>query len=158
MSDHFKVSGKKFASPKDQAAWKFSVRPGGWIIAEGPGGQRRRFALWEGKGRASIAIAGRLHYGEWVQERKGHGTDAHGGDSDLTAQFPGKVRKILVAAGAKVEAGLPLILVEAMKMEFTVKAPSAGVVKRVLVAEGQQLSPGDRFFEFAESNEGSNGG
>lgn len=158
MSEFLKISGKKFQVPAEQAAWKFTVRPGGWILAEGPNGERKRFAYIEGKGRASAAIGGQLFFGEWVSERKGHGGHASAGDSDLTAQFPGKVRKVLVEAGAKVEAGVPLILIEAMKMEFTVKAPSAGVVKRVLVTEAQQLSPGDRFFEFEEAGEGSNGG
>jgi acetyl/propionyl-CoA carboxylase alpha subunit len=158
MSEFFKVSGKKFSMQPDVKGWKFSVRPGGWILAEGPQGERHRFAMWEGKGRTSVAIGGRLHYGEWIQERKGHGAAAAAGDSDLTAQFPGKVRKILVTAGAQVQEGAPLILVEAMKMEFTVKAPAAGTVKRVLVTEGQQLSPGDRFFDFAVTGEGSNGG
>lgn len=158
MSESFKVSGKKFKTPSEQAAWKFTVRPGGWILAEGPNGERNRFAYVEGKGRASAAIGGHLFFGEWLSERKGHGSHASAGDSDLTAQFPGKVRKVLVEAGAKVEAGVPLILIEAMKMEFTVKAPAAGVVKRILVTEGQQLSPGDRFFEFEVAGEGSNGG
>jgi biotin carboxyl carrier protein len=158
MSESLKIQGKKFKIPAELSLWKFTVRPGGWILAEGPAGERRRFAYVEGKGRASAAIGGQLYFGEWVSERKGHGAQASGGDSDLTAQFPGKVRKVLVEAGAQVEAGVPLILIEAMKMEFTVKAPSAGVVKKILVAEGQQLSPGDRFFDFEESGEGSNGG
>jgi 3-methylcrotonyl-CoA carboxylase alpha subunit len=158
MSEFLKVSGKKFHAPAETSSWKFTVRPGGWILAEGPAGERRRFAYVEGKGRASAAIGGQLYFGEWVQERKGHGAQASGGDSDLTAQFPGKVRKVLVEAGAKVEAGTPLILIEAMKMEFTVKAPANGTVKRALVTEGQQLSPGDRFFEFEEAGEGNNGG
>jgi biotin carboxyl carrier protein len=34
-----------------------------------------------------------------------------------------------------------------MKMEFSVKAPYAGVVDRIHVKEGQQLSPGDRFLD-----------
>ncbi len=158
MSESLKVSGKKFHIPAELSAWKFTVRPGGWILAEGPAGERRRFAYFEGKGRASAAIGGSLFFGEWISERKGHGAHASAGDSDLTAQFPGKVRKVLVEAGMKVEAGVPLILIEAMKMEFTVKAPTAGIVKRALVVEGQQLSPGDRFFEFVEVGEGSNGG
>jgi 3-methylcrotonyl-CoA carboxylase alpha subunit len=154
MSSFLKVSGKKFNPPTERAGWKFTVRPGGWVIAESPQGERHRFAYLEVKGRTSAAIGGQLYFGEWAQDRKGHGTHTSAGDSDLTAQFPGKVRKLLAQAGAKVEAGAPLILIEAMKMEFTVKAPAAGVVKRVLVTEGQQLSPGDRFFDFEESNGG----
>ena len=46
----------------------------------------------------------------------------------------GKIRKILVKDGDQVEMGTPLVLVEAMKMEFSIKAPSKGTVKKILVA------------------------
>lgn len=158
MSEFLKISGKKFAlDSKASPGWSFSPRPGGWIVAESPDGKRCRFAAWSARGKISFSIGGELFYGEWIEERKGHGVSASGGDSDLIAQFPGKVRKILVTAGARVEEALPLILIEAMKMEFTVKAPFAGVIKRVLVTEGQQLAPGDRFFELEEAVN-SNGG
>jgi biotin carboxyl carrier protein len=65
----------------------------------------------------------------------------------LVAQFPGKVRKIMVQPGQEVQEGDALVMVEAMKMEFGVKAPRAGKIKTILVREGQQLSPGDRFVE-----------
>ncbi len=146
MSDAvFRVSGKRFPL-KEAGEWKLSVRPGGWIVAEGPTGERRRLSISEEKGRLSASVGGRLLHGELELRERG-GTSG-GGASELTAQFPGKVRKILVADGAQVKAGEALVLVEAMKMEFPVNAPSAGRVKRVLVQEGQQLQPGDRFVDF----------
>jgi 3-methylcrotonyl-CoA carboxylase alpha subunit len=145
MSESFKSSGKKFEIKPGQA-WTFESRPGGWMIAKGPAGERVRFAATEFRGKLSFSIGGKLLIGEFSDGRQ---TSAGAGaDSDLTAQFPGKVRKILVQSGSSVDAGAPLILVEAMKMEFTIKAPSAGKIKKVLVTEGQQLSPGDRFFDF----------
>ena len=57
-----------------------------------------------------------------AEQRGGAGGEEH---ADLVAQFPGKVRKVLVAEGAQVAEGEPLVLVEAMKMEFAVKAPRA---------------------------------
>ena len=146
MSDTFKISGKKFKLPKASEV-QFEVRPGGWIIAT-IDGKRTRFAISEARGKLGVALHGRLLQGEVSTERKHGAADSHGGESDLIAQFPGKVRKILVAEGASIPAGEPMILVEAMKMEFTVKAPGAGKVKKVLVTEGQQLTPGDRFFDF----------
>ncbi len=65
--------------------------------------------------------------------------DATGG---LTAPMPGKVVRIEVAAGDPVEAGQPLVVLEAMKMEQVVSAPEAGVVVAVLVAEGDQVDGG----------------
>lgn len=151
MSDTLKISGKKFKLPK-AGEMTFEVRPGGWVIATSPEGVRTRFALSEARGKLGLALHGRLFQGDVTSDRKHGTTDAGGGDSDLIAQFPGKVRKILVAQGARIKAGEPMILVEAMKMEFTVKAPGDGTVTKVLVTEGQQLAPGDRFFDFEMSN------
>ena len=142
----FRVSGKAFELAGDFAGWKFTQRPGGWIIAEGPKGERRRFAALELKGKLSANVGGRLLHGSVETRQRSDAGPSPG--AELTAQFPGKVRKVLVADGAKLKGGEPLVLVEAMKMEFAVSAPGPGVVKRVLVKEGQQLSPGDRFVDF----------
>ena len=45
------------------------------------------------------------------------------------------------------KAGEPVVLVEAMKMEFTIRAPFDGVVKQIRVKDGQPISPGDRFLD-----------
>lgn len=52
------------------------------------------------------------------------------------------VWKIEVAAGAAVNAGDTLIILEAMKMEIPVTAPRAGTVRKVLVEERQQVAEG----------------
>ncbi|WP_186102518.1 acetyl/propionyl/methylcrotonyl-CoA carboxylase subunit alpha [Burkholderia gladioli] len=71
-----------------------------------------------------------------------HAGDAEHGGGRLTAPMPGKVIAVLVEAGQKVEAGAPLIVMEAMKMEHTIGAPSAGVVAEVLYAVGDQVADG----------------
>ncbi len=116
-------------------------------------GRRVRMALHELRGKLGVSLGGRLYFGQIEKQGRDAGPSgaAGGSDSDLIAQFPGKVRKLLVAEGATVPAGEPLILLEAMKMEFTIKAPYSGTVKKVLVQEGQQLAPGDRFFEITPS-------
>jgi biotin carboxyl carrier protein len=117
------------------------------VLAEGPQGQRERLAVFEARGKLGASLGGTLYQGELALDQRGAGGAGGGGDADLMAQFPGKVRKVLVREGDRVEEGQPLVLVEAMKMEFAIKAPYAGLVKRVLVQEAQQLSPGDRFVE-----------
>lgn len=156
MSDLYKFSGKRVKIPAPPKGWRFEPRPGGWVVAISPAGKRIRFSMHELRGKLSLSLSGSLYFGEVAQESRVHSGAAGGGDSDLIAQFPGKVRKLLVAAGAKIAAGDSLILVEAMKMEFTVKAPFAGTVQRVLVQEGQQLSPGDRFFDIVASENRQN--
>jgi biotin carboxyl carrier protein len=151
VADVFKTGGKrvKLEAPKG-VAWKFTTRPGGWILAERAredgSVERRRFALSEMRGKLGASLQGILYFGEVTPETHGSGGTG-GSESDLMAQFPGKVRKLIAQAGEVVEEGAPLLMVEAMKMEFPVKAPYAGKVTRILVSEGQQLSPGDRFLE-----------
>jgi biotin carboxyl carrier protein len=63
--------------------------------------------------------------------------------------MPGLVLKILVKAGQQVSAGDPLVILEAMKMEQTLRAATAGVVEAVLVNQGDVVAPGDRLVEIA---------
>ncbi len=56
--------------------------------------------------------------------------------------MPGKVLKILVEVGQKVSASDPLIILEAMKMEHTMRAVAPGVVESILVSDGEVVGPG----------------
>ncbi len=61
----------------------------------------------------------------------------------VSADMNGNIWKILVQEGDMVEAGQPLIVVEAMKMELAINAPQAGRVKRIGCQSGRPVSPGD---------------
>jgi len=54
----------------------------------------------------------------------------------LMAPMPGKVVKLLVKEGDKVEEGQSLLILEAMKMQNEFKSPTPGVVAKLHVAEG----------------------
>jgi propionyl-CoA carboxylase alpha chain len=60
----------------------------------------------------------------------------------LTASMPGSVVRVLVSGGDVVEAGQPVVVLEAMKMEHTLTAPSAGTVTQVAVSVGAQVETG----------------
>ena len=60
----------------------------------------------------------------------------------LAAPLTGTVVAVLVAPGARVERGLPLVLLEAMKMEHSVVAPADGVVESLAVVAGHQVEQG----------------
>jgi propionyl-CoA carboxylase alpha chain len=60
----------------------------------------------------------------------------------LRAPMPGTVIRVLAAEGSRVEAGDPLLILEAMKMEHPVLAPHAGLVASLHVTEGQQVEAG----------------
>jgi biotin carboxyl carrier protein len=62
--------------------------------------------------------------------------------AEIVAPMPGKVLKVLVHDGDLVGAGQPLVVIEAMKMETTLAAESAALVKHVRVDEGQTVDHG----------------
>ncbi len=61
----------------------------------------------------------------------------------LLAPMPGTVVGVLVAKGAEVVAGQPVLVLEAMKMQHTVAAPYDGVVTVIDVRPGMQVAAGD---------------
>lgn len=64
------------------------------------------------------------------------------GEQRVTAPMPGRVLRVLVAAGDDVKARQPLVVVEAMKMENELVSPKAGRVREVAVAEGSSVEAG----------------
>ena len=68
---------------------------------------------------------------------------AAGSAEPVTAPLAGNIFKVNVAAGAAVEMGDPLLVVEAMKMETVVASPRAGTITEVFVAEGDTVTVGD---------------
>ena len=76
-----------------------------------------------------------------------HAHDHQGGETRLTAPMPGTVIRVLVAAGDRVEARQPVVVVEAMKMETPVTAPFDGTVTAVHVSEGDPVAGGDLLVE-----------
>jgi biotin carboxyl carrier protein len=69
------------------------------------------------------------------------GAGAHG-EQKVIAPMPGRVVRVLVAAGDSVAARQPVIVVEAMKMENELRSPKTGRVKDVAVAAGAPVEAG----------------
>src|SRR5579872_4290342 len=78
----------------------------------------------------------------------------HGAHQHETANspMPGQVLRILVAPGQHVKAGDPLVVLEAMKMEQTIKTTIQGVVQAVLVKSGEVVAPGQKLVELEWEN------
>ena len=76
---------------------------------------------------------------------------AHAQQGGLSAPMNGSVVRVLVAAGQNVEAGATLVVMEAMKMEHSIRAPQAGVVKALYCAEGDMVSEGAALVELEET-------
>ena len=108
-------------------AFETRVLPGAEGLAVRCGGREFRVELrdpraWRGRGGSVLEAEGR---------------------QQVTAPMPGKVVRILVAAGETVEMGQGLMVVEAMKMQNEIRAPKGGKVERVFAGEGQTVSAGE---------------
>ena len=72
-----------------------------------------------------------------------HGVLEVEGRQQVVAPMPGKVVRVLVEVGDKVEAGQGLLVVEAMKMQNEIRSPKGGTVERLHVKAGQPVNAGD---------------
>ncbi len=71
-------------------------------------------------------------------------------DARLTALMPGRVVKIMAAAGTTVKKGQALMILEAMKMEHTIVSPREGVIERVAFRENDLVPADALLFAFRE--------
>lgn len=112
--------------------------PFGFVVFQGP----MSTEYW-------ISLAG--HNWVHIDERASSAGSGDGGaqGDGMTAPVPGKVINISVAAGAQVEAGQTLFILESMKMQFEVKSTKAGSVGKILVEQGMQVTAGQRLGEWA---------
>uniref|UniRef100_A0A672II22 Methylcrotonoyl-CoA carboxylase subunit alpha, mitochondrial n=1 Tax=Salarias fasciatus TaxID=181472 RepID=A0A672II22_SALFA len=80
------------------------------------------------------------------------GARAQGG---AVAPMTGTIEKVLVKPGDKVTVGDPLMVMIAMKMEHTIRAPKSGVIKKVFFSEGSQANRHAALVELEEEAEGA---
>ena len=73
----------------------------------------------------------------------GAGAGLAEGRAAVSSSMPGKVVRVLVEAGAQVEAGDALVVVEAMKMQNELKSPKAGAVVEVAARVGATVNAGE---------------
>jgi biotin carboxyl carrier protein len=101
-----------------------------------------------GKRESAEVIVGSHAYTVTLSDPKRlRGGESAGASVDGTAQIlapmPGKVVRVLVEAGAEVEAGASIVVVEAMKMQNEMKSPKTGKVTSINVTTGATVNAGD---------------
>ncbi|HEY1558388.1 MAG TPA: biotin carboxylase N-terminal domain-containing protein [Kofleriaceae bacterium] len=106
-----------------------------WFVEHG-GHRRAARVAWDGPRAYVLADGAQLVL---VEQPRFPEAAAHAVAGGLVAPMPGKVVKVLVAEGQEVAAGAPLVVLEAMKMEHTVRAADAGIVRALHVAVGDQV-------------------
>jgi 3-methylcrotonyl-CoA carboxylase alpha subunit len=89
-----------------------------------------------------------VHYPLRYNDPLAHAGDAETEGGRLTAPMPGKIVAILVSKGSIVERGAPLLIMEAMKMEHTIAAPTNGTVEELLYEIGDQVGEGAQMLAF----------
>lgn len=117
------------------------------------GGKRRRVLFDSERGHVFTAHAG--HAWEFIPGEEAGADQAGAGafEALITSPMPGKVLQVLVAAGDIVEADGALLLLEAMKMEMTVRASHRCRVVAVKVEANAMVGPGDTLVELEETPE-----
>jgi urea carboxylase len=68
--------------------------------------------------------------------------DLPDGAQTISAQVTGTVWKLLIKEGEHVESGMPVIMIESMKMEFSVDSPVTGIVRQLFCKQGGYVSAG----------------
>ncbi|MGI0116549.1 acetyl/propionyl/methylcrotonyl-CoA carboxylase subunit alpha [Zooshikella sp. RANM57] len=98
-------------------------------------------------GDASIDVQ---YAGEWFHfhQQRQHQTLENETGSELTAPMPGSVVALLVKPGDSVAKNTPLLILEAMKMEHTIRAPAAGKVTRFNCQPGALVTAGFELLDF----------
>ncbi len=127
-ADVVEVSPNTFSVLSEGKSFEVWVSPGG-------GGTLK---LQVGSHEYSAAV---MDPRAWCGRRHGH-VEAEG-RQEIVAPMPGKVVRVLVAAGDQVQAGQGLLVVEAMKMQNEIRSPKSGKVERVLAREGQPVNAGE---------------
>jgi len=99
------------------------------------------------KGGIEVSWRGRTWRFELMTPGAPTGEVAGAAASDVVAPMTGRIIEILCREGDEVEAGRPLAIVEAMKMEHRLAAPVRSRVTRVLAAADQQVEIGETLIE-----------
>lgn len=103
--------------------------------------------------REQIGSMTRLHVGrrEYLVEvrdpralvgRKRSGA-GDSGPKKVVASMPGRVLRVVAAEKATIEAGQPILVLEAMKMQNEIASPKTGVIQKLFVVEGGRVNAGD---------------
>jgi 3-methylcrotonyl-CoA carboxylase alpha subunit len=155
-----------FAQGSFQSAVSLHARPDHWEL-DACGGRRRLWSQRLPDGRLWVrldeeSLVGRVvrqgaHYHVFLPASRSvlelhdplqQEVEAESSMGELSAPMPGKIVAVVAEPGCKVEKGAPLLVLEAMKMEHNVVAPSSGTVTAIHYRVGDQVSEGARLVTF----------
>jgi 3-methylcrotonyl-CoA carboxylase alpha subunit len=141
---HYGNGPAKWSIAEREFVFTFSTMADGGFDLTLNGMKTRVFAVVEGHELYLRTRNDRFDL-HWVDPFGGE-TDEQVGEDKIVAPLPGTVVALLAEEGATLEKGAPILTLEVMKMEQTLRAPFAGVLKAIkckvgdIVGEGVELA------------------
>jgi 3-methylcrotonyl-CoA carboxylase alpha subunit len=127
------------------ARLQLALRDGALDLCLGDAPERVSVA-WSGRDIDLATPRGRVAL-HWIDPFAGEAGEAAAA-SRIVAPMPGTVTRILAEPGADLQRGAPLIVLEAMKMEHTLRAPADGRLQALKCAVGDVVQEGAELAEF----------
>ncbi len=158
--------GRRYQVQHRDAEFTADTEADGVVVVDGArctvapwGPSRYRVTMPDGRA-VVVAVAGRAP-GVWAASEgqtyefsldasaRGKSGTRHSA-GEMTPPMPATVVKVVVAAGARIATGDAVVVLEAMKMELTIRASRAGIVRAVRCAVGDLVRPGTVLVEIDE--------
>jgi 3-methylcrotonyl-CoA carboxylase alpha subunit len=160
--------GDEYAATLDAKAYRIGLayHPHGWVLElDGVAHPLALVARQDGEyairldgtalhgtvrrdGELLHVFTGGAHYALSYADPMLHSGEVESAGGRLTAPMPGKVVAVIAKDGQQVKKGEALVIMEAMKMEHTISAPSDGLVEEVLYQVGDQVADGAPLLAF----------
>lgn len=122
-----------------------------WIDVE-LNGKRERVAALKHQGKLWFHLQGETHVIDTTgAARRAGGEKGKSHPGVITAPMPGKVTRVSVKKDDEVKRGQALVVMEAMKMEYTLEADRDGKVMEVNAQAGQQVGLGEVLVRVGEA-------
>jgi len=143
---HYRPDGYRLDLPGGAVMARGEIGAEGELICDIDGFRRRVTVVRHGHDLVILDL-GRQHL-LTLDDPAARAGERDQGDGGLVAPMPGKIGQVLVTPGQKVEKGMPLVVLEAMKMEHTIAAPADGTVMAVHYQAGDQVEDGAALLAF----------
>ena len=136
------------------SAWDVVPTPSGGYSIVGPSGRHAEASVHrDAEGTLRVYVQGEAFKFEFLDDLTARSLATTGAfkgkkKGDLKAAIPGRVLRVSVVPGDKVEIGQPVLVLEAMKMENDVRSNRDGVVKSIEVKPGEAVSAGAVLIKF----------
>ncbi|MCW2271062.1 Acetyl-/propionyl-coenzyme A carboxylase alpha chain [compost metagenome] len=148
ISLHLNCNGQDQAVGLSHAAAPTLTLDGEQLVIEQDGLRRRHLAIRRGT-TLYLQWDGELH-AVTPFDPIAEADASHSHQGGLSAPMNGSIVRVLVEVGQTVEAGAQLVVLEAMKMEHSIRAAHAGTVKALFCQEGEMVSEGAVLVELQE--------